>query len=121
MPEKIVFWIPRTIGIGALLLLLLFSFDCFEGGSSMGDMLTCFVMHNLPSFLILALLIIFWKNDLALGIIFFSTAVLLALAFDGFGSNKGVLIITAPLFLAGAFNFLGYFRKKRRWPSKLAN
>ncbi len=116
MLKKIVFWIPRSIGIGAILFMLVFSLDCFEAGSPLGEMLTCFFMHNLPSFLILALLFIFWKNDLALGFTFCATALLLTLAFNGFGNNKGILIVAAPFFLAGTINFLGHFLKNKRLP-----
>lgn len=114
MKTTILFWLPRAIGIAAILFMLLFSFDCFEGDKALLEKTTCFLIHNIPVFAIAALLVIFWKKDLVSGIIFICISVFMAVYFQGFGKNPGVLAVAAPFLLTGILFILNYLRTKNR-------
>jgi hypothetical protein len=114
MTNKILFWIPRVIAILAVAFLTLFSLDCFGSGQSLKNQVYCFLMHNIPSLILIFILIYFWRKDLILGILFIVAAFVLAIRFDGFGKNWGVLIIAAPILLAGILYLINYFLEKRK-------
>lgn len=114
MTKKILFWIPRTIAILAVGFMMMFSLDCFGEGQSIGKMLICFLMHNIPAFVLILILVLFWKKNLIPGILFIVAAFVLAIRFDGFGKNWGVLIIAAPFLLAGILFLVNFFLDKRK-------
>lgn len=120
MKSKVLFWTPRVISILAILFMLMFSLDCFEGRYNLGEKLTCFLMHNIPSFLLIIILIVAWKWELAGGIIFILAAVAGSVIFRAFSGNPGVLYIMTPFLITGVLfilNAIG-FRKKSEKPVK---
>ena len=106
-------WGARIIGMLAILFMLIFSFECFEGDYNLKEMLTCFIMHNIPVFILILLLIIAWRWELAGGLLYVAAAIAMTIYFDGFGRNSGVLAITAPFLLAGLLFILDDVRQKR--------
>lgn len=79
MPTKagrFVYWAPRILAILFVLFLAMFSLDVIEPGRSVGEIVVGMLMHNIPVFTLIALLIIAWKHELV-GVITFSTAGLL--------------------------------------------
>ena len=113
MKEKLLLWTPRVLAILAILFLMMFSLDCFEPGQGLRNQLTCFFMHNIPSFIIIAILAISWKWELIGGVLFIGAAVAGSLFFNGFGGNWGVNIVMAPFVVAGGLFLLHYHRYAR--------
>ena len=68
--EKILFWLPRILCIGAILLISYFSLDAFEPGPPLSQQIIDFLIHNIPSFVLVGALILAWKKELTGGIIF---------------------------------------------------
>ncbi len=101
MKNNLLYWIPRVLAIIAILFMMIFSMDCFGEYTSLGKQLTCFVMHNIPAFIIVIILIIAWKREFAGGILFILCAIGGSFYFRGFAGNPGVLIIMAPFMFAG--------------------
>ena len=58
---KVLHWTPRIICILAILFISLFSFDSFSSERNFWQNATAFLMHNIPSFVLLAVLIVAWK------------------------------------------------------------
>lgn len=108
MKKKFLFWSPRILAILAILFMMMFSLDCFEGGVAK-DILICFIMHNIPALIILGVLIIAWKWELIGGILFVAVSFSGAIYFNGFGGNWGVLPVMAPFLLTGILFILYYF------------
>ena len=107
MKKRILCWSPRIIAILAILFLMMFSLDCFEMGGR--DALICLVMHNIPAFITIAILVIAWKWELIGGILFITASFIGAIYFNGFGGNWGVLPLMAPFLIAGALFIIDYF------------
>ncbi|KAF0196423.1 MAG: hypothetical protein FD166_2378 [Bacteroidetes bacterium] len=101
MKNRLLYWTPRVIAIMAILFMMIFSLDCFEGSYTIGERLTCFVMHNIPSFLVVLILIAAWKWELAGGILFLLAALTGSILFRGFSGNPASLIVMAPFAVAG--------------------
>lgn len=104
--ERLLYWAPRILGILAILFLMLFSLDCFGGESALKEQLLCFMMHNIPAFIIIGVLIISWKWELIGGILFLAAALAGSIFFNGFGGNWFVLILMAPFAVAGVLLIL---------------
>jgi peptidoglycan/LPS O-acetylase OafA/YrhL len=68
--SKFVFWTPRILVIVFALFLGMFSFDVFEEGYTFWGTVFAFFMHNLPSLILLAFLLMSWKHELVGAIIF---------------------------------------------------
>jgi len=115
MKEKILFWTPRILSILTILFMMIFSIDCFGGNYSISEQLICFVMHNIPAFICILLLIIAWKREMAGGILFLLAAMAGSIYFRGFAGNPGVLIVLSPFVITGIMFILhqGLFKPKK--------
>lgn len=124
MTKKILIlhWTPRILCILAILFISLFALDAFEPGLTIWQQLAAFAMHLVPSFVLLALLLVAWRWELAGGIVF----MLLGLGLSPFiythnyamnhsvGTSLGIImIITFPFFVVGVLFCLSFFMKKR--------
>jgi len=101
MKEKILFWTPRILAILAILFMMLFSMDCFGGNYTLREQLLCFVMHNIPAYILILALILAWKKEMAGGILFLLAALAGSIYFRAFSGNPGVLIILLPFVITG--------------------
>jgi hypothetical protein len=81
--------------------MMMFSMDCFGGNYSLREQLVCFVMHNIPAGIVILVLIVAWKREVAGGILFLLAAVAGSIYFRAFSGNPGVLIILLPFVITG--------------------
>lgn len=115
MSLKIMFWLPRILGMAAILFVSLFAFDAFDPGLPFGKQLLAFAIHLVPSFILLALLLLAWKWERLGGILF----IILGLALTpwlyshnyAMNNNVGmsigiVLMIAFPFVLVGVLFLL---------------
>jgi hypothetical protein len=63
-------WIPRILAIVAILFVSMFALDAFTPDKSLQKQISDFLVHLIPSFVLLLLLIISWRYELAGGILF---------------------------------------------------
>ena len=75
-PNKFIYWTPRILSILFICFLALFSLDVFESASTPAQIVLGLVMHNLPVFALLAVLLIAWKYEIVGGIGFILAGVL---------------------------------------------
>ena len=101
MSCKIFYWSPRVLATLAILFMMLFSMDCFEGSYALKEQLICFLMHNIPAGIVIVALIVAWKWELAGGILFLLAALAGSIIFKAFSGNSGVLIVLMPFVLTG--------------------
>lgn len=113
MKEKILLWTPRILAVLAILFLMLFSMDCFEEGQGIKEQLICFFMHNIPAFIIVAILIVAWKWEQIGGMLFIVAAFAGSIFFNGFRGNWGVNIIMAPFLISGILFLIHFFKYNR--------
>lgn len=103
--KKVVYWTPRVLAILFTLFIMMFSLDVFDGTSSLADQLIGFLMHNLPAFGIILIIVLSWKKDI-FGMIGFAL-VAIGLFMMVMGSNPpvgsavnpAVFIISGPALL----------------------
>lgn len=106
MTLKILYWFPRILAILSILVMLLFSFDSFGGDVPAGKQILGFLMHNIPVFVLIIILVIAWKYEVIGGALFIIAFIALGIFFKSFSGNPASLIIIAPLLIAGALFIL---------------
>ena len=120
---KVLHWLPRILCILAILFISMFSLDAFAPGLSLWQQLGGFLIHNIPSFVLLAVLIVAWKWEKAGGIIL--TILGIALGIFVFILNYkrnhfsvpisllNTLMIAIPFVLAGILFIISHYRRKK--------
>ena len=119
---KILYWIPRILLIIAILFISLFALDSVSSERTFWQNATALLMNLIPSFVLLAALIIAWKWEYIGGIIF----ILIAVGFSPFifthnyAMNNSVwislgiiLAITFPFFVVGILFIVSHYLHKK--------
>ena len=117
---KILFWLPRILCIIAILFISLFALDAFQPDLTIWQQLEAFLMHLIPSFILLILLLIAWKWEFIGGIIF----TIIGLVFSPFifkhnydmnhsvWMSMGIIaMITLPFVIVGILFISHHFQK----------
>ena len=110
IPAKAFFLAPRILGILAILFISMFALDAFQPDMTIWEQLRDFLMHLIPSFVLLAIFLLAWKRELIGGIIFLAIGLVLTplIYIHNYNMNGSVwlsigiiLIITFPFILIG--------------------
>lgn len=119
---QLLHWAPRIIGMLSILFISLFALDSFTPERTIWQQLSAFLMHLIPSFVLIALLIVAWKWELIGGILFALIGLGLSplIFFHNYRMNQSVgaslsvvLIINFPFILVGMLFILNHFKKKK--------
>lgn len=119
---RIFHWLPRIICIISILFISIFALDSFSGELTIWRQLGDFIMHLIPSFILLAILIIAWKREYIGGILFTLIGVMLSPYVFVLNYNRNhsvsmslgiVLMITFPLIVVGILFIVSHFIKKK--------
>lgn len=102
---KIIRWAPRVASIMIIFFLTLFSLDVFDGSASWLEMLGGFIMHSLPSIVLILLLIFAWKRQLVGFWAFLIFGVLFGLRFvrDIYSITNMLFFVFPFLLISGLF------------------
>lgn len=76
--ERFLYWSPRILAIVYVVFLSIFALDVFTPNKTLSYYFVAFIMHLIPNFILLALLIIAWKYE-KFGALLFSLAFLMML------------------------------------------
>jgi len=123
---RLLHWAPRCLCILAILFVSMFALDSFAPGLSIWQQLGAFLIHLIPSFVLLALLLIAWKREFAGGIVLATTGLVLSVPVFALNYRRThsvgmclyiILVITMPFVVAGVLFIVSYYRKKRELPA----
>ena len=112
---------PRILCILAILFISLFALDVFSPELSLLQQIGAFIIHLIPSFILLALLILAWKREFIGGSIFIIIGLGLSpIVFShNYRMNHSVLMslgiiltITIPFVVVGILFIISHFKKK---------
>lgn len=118
----ILHWLPRILCILAILFISLFAADSFTPGLTILEQLAAFFMHLIPSFVLVAFLLVAWKWERIGGIIFIAlglgfSPVVFMMNFNrnhSIGISLGIILaITFPFILVGILFLLSYRAKRK--------
>ncbi len=103
--KKLIHWAPRIAAILIIFFVSLFSLDVFDMEATPLEMLGGFLMHNIPSFVMIILLVFAWRRPLV-GFIAFLLAGIFFLRFVIMGPDLlHFLLFSGPLLLISALFF----------------
>ncbi|MHB8830991.1 MAG: DUF7670 domain-containing protein [Patescibacteria group bacterium] len=113
-----VFWAPRILSILFILFLAMFSLDIFEGNYGFWGTILGLFMHNIPSLVLLLVLIIAWKRELVGATVFFLAGLAYIVSvvsrsqFEPYVISYS-FIIAGPAFVIAALFLIGWQRKRK--------
>lgn len=122
MSVKTWYWLPRILCMLAIVFVSLFALDAFSSELSFWQQMGAFLMHLIPSFILLALLILAWKKELIGGIIFMLIGLGLSpvvfshnyrMNYSIFMSLGIILTITIPFAIVGLLFLISHFKRKK--------
>lgn len=114
--NKFIYWTPRILSIIFILFLAMFSLDVFEPGKRAQEILIGLLIHNVPIFLLAAVVAISWKREIVGGITFIAAG-LFYIAMVAAGAAKNgfewhmltwFLAISGPAFLVGGLYLVSW-------------
>ncbi|NMB48203.1 hypothetical protein GYA13_02020 [Candidatus Kuenenbacteria bacterium] len=116
--SKFIYWTPRILSIIFILFLALFSLDVFGNNYTFWETVVGLLMHNIPSFILLILLLISWRYEIVGGVAFILAGLLYLFSLFSPGHFEWYmlswsLLIAGPAFLIGALFLANWFQKKK--------
>lgn len=106
-------YIPNTLLIVFALFLMLFSFDMFgEAELSIGEQIIGFLIHSIPSALVILVWLIARKKPLIGAIICVIVYVLFTIFFNTYREVITFMLISFPILLTGVLYLVVHMRKK---------
>ncbi len=106
--ERLLYWMPRILGIVFVFFLSLFALDVFQEGAGLGRVLTAFLIHLIPAAVALLMLLVAWRWEI-LGSALYAAAGLYYLGRVLPAHLSWAACIAGPLFLISALFFLSRF------------
>jgi len=117
MKEKLIFWTPRILTILLILFMMLLSLDVFSMTGDIWEKLGGLLIHNIPAFILMIILIISWKYEIFGGIAFLLIGLfyIITILFQGFElyAISWMAQISLPAFIISILFFIGWFRKRK--------
>ena len=107
----ILLWAPRILCILFAIFISFFAFDVFDQGTGFWKILLALLIHLIPTFLIIIILILSWKRTWIGGISY----ILIGVAYIIWSSqtDRGSQIIYIPLLLVGILFLTSWFLRKK--------
>jgi len=119
--SKFLYWSPRILAVIFILFLFLFSLDIFDMHLGFWGTVLGLIMHNIPSLILLGVLLISWKKHEIVGGIAFilaGVAYFLIVLINTLRGSSGelsqlfwVLLISGPAILIGILFLINWFKE----------
>jgi len=120
--KPFLYWLPRILCILAILFVSVFALDAFQPELTFWEQIQGFIMHLIPSFVLLFFLLIAWKWELIGGVIFVLIGLVLSpfIYMHNYNMNGSVwmsigviAMITFPFILVGVLFIFGHNINKK--------
>jgi|LakMenE01Jun11ns_1017448.scaffolds.fasta_scaffold9824903_2 hypothetical protein len=110
-PYPILLWMPRVLGLMLFVFIGMFALDAFEPGASAMEQAGHFVVHLIPAFAVLLIVIVGWKRPVIGGTLLLA----LALTYAIWVSQRldWILAISGPVALIGVLFILSKVIQRR--------
>ncbi len=116
--NKFIYWTPRILSIIFILFLSLFSLDVFGNNLSFWQTVGALFIHNIPTIILIIVLLISWKYEIVGGIAFILAGlayiylILFRNQFEWY-YLAWIVQISGPAFLIGILFLVNWFKKKK--------
>lgn len=120
---QFIHWTPRILGILMILFLSMFALDSFAPNLSLWQQIGGFLIHLIPSYILVAALAIAWKWEklggwlfTVIGVVFSIAVFLLNLNRNHFSAGQSMLttlIVAVPFIVVGVLFLVSYRLRKQ--------
>jgi hypothetical protein len=107
------FWAPRILTILFALFLSVFALDVFEGKKAFLETLAALVLHLIPTFLVIVLLVLAWRWELIGVVVFAGLAIAHAGLLWGRFDWVAYAVISGPMLLMSVLFLLSWRQRVR--------
>lgn len=110
--KKILYWTPRVAGILFVLFISMFALDIFEMGLGFWGTLLGLFMHLIPSFILIAALLLAWKQEWIGALLYIGFAGWYIIEMWGQFEWTAYLLLAGIPFIVGVFFAIGWIYRK---------
>ena len=116
--SRLLYWTPRVLCILFAAFIAIFAADVFQKGVPVWQVALALLMHLIPTFILVAVLILSWRREWIGGIVFLALAALYLLwAWNKPFARWWVLVLMAgPPILVGVLFLLGWRHRAQLRP-----
>ena len=114
-------WSPRILAMLFALFISLFALDVFSGGHSLFKMMLAFLIHLIPTWIIIFTIIISWKREWVAAMVFIILGVAYIIMAWGKFPFSVYLLISGPLFIIGILYWLNWIESGSQRLSKASD
>lgn len=111
-----VLWAPRVLTIAFAAFISIFAADAFEHGLGFWKTLGGLLLHLIPTFLVLLVLVLSWRRAWVGAIAFFALGLVYILTTWGRFPLSVYFVIAGPLFLAGILFLVSWLQRGQPAP-----
>ena len=111
--KSALYWTPRILTIVFILFLGMFALDSFGGDQSLLQKSGGFLIHLIPNFVLILILIVAWKHEWVGTIAFVLVGIAYIVMFWGRFPVVTYLTISGPLFLIAFLFWLNWQNRKK--------
>lgn len=99
--SQILHWMPRALAAAYALFIGLFALDVWDMDGTLLARIGAFLIHLLPTFVVLAALAVAWKRPTIGGVLFLLLAGVYTLFFNWAMDWRNLLVLALPLAITG--------------------
>jgi hypothetical protein len=111
--NRVMFWLPRVLGVLFALFISLFALDVFGQGYGFWGTLLALLIHLLPTYLVLLALALAWRWEGVGALLFMALGLWYVVMTWGEMRWSAYLLIAGPPFLIGALFLLQWLNRDR--------
>ncbi len=114
---RLLFWAPRILSIAFAIFLSLFALDVFNENHGFGQIALTLLIHMIPAFIVLAVLIVAWRWEWAGAVLFASAAAFYAASVLPRHPNWAATI-SLPLLIIAALYLASWLMRSQLRPAR---
>lgn len=116
--NRILYWSPRVLAILFIIFMALMSLDVITPEASIWEIIGGMFMHNIPTMVMIVVLIAAWKHEIVGGIVFILAGVAYVILTATSGQPWYIVLswsltIAGPAFLIGILFLVNWYKKKK--------
>jgi hypothetical protein len=116
--NRILYWSPRVLAILFIIFMALMSLDVITPEASIWEIMGGMFMHNIPTMVMIVVLIVAWKHEIVGGIVFILAGVAYVILTATSGQPWYIVLswsltIAGPAFLIGILFLVNWYKKKK--------
>ncbi len=117
---RFIYWTPRIFSLLVVAMFVVLSFDVFSPDATAGEMAIGFLMHNIPTLVLIAFVWLAWRHELVGAIVFgllslfFITQFVMSSGDGAWPINElaAAIAFTGSMVAASILYFLNWHRKR---------